>query len=111
MEAEFDLRFLTFDEPHDIGAMHDPDEDADERERKNEGMRAEEPGPEGTQGRCGQGRKRGDAEEEGHDKPNGEEDEAKRPIEAEQDSDIGGDALATLEAQPDGKQMPGKSGK
>src|SRR6476661_1385437 len=111
MGAELDLRFLAFHEPRDIFAMHDPDEGADKRERKDEGRPAEKPRPEGAEGRGSQGRERGDAEEKSHEQPDGEEDKPQRPVEAKQDPDIGGNPLATLEAEPNGKQMAGKGGK
>ena len=70
--------------------------------------RAQEKERGGGQRAGDQGGERGIAREIGDREPDRAEDQRRRPGEAEQHADIGGDALAALEAEPDRKEMAEK---
>src|SRR5262245_55098195 len=100
-----DLALGAVEEPRDVGAVHDPQQQRQQREQHRLRPIADEPQRE-RRCRAGNERgKRGVTGERGDREPDQAEGDRRRPRQAEQQADIGGDALAALEAEPNREEM------
>ena len=103
-----DLAFRTGDQPLDIGFVLPPGDDCHDRHDQCNLRLIYEPQHNRDDKSCNQSGQRGLFAELRGCKPDRGEDENHHRRHAEQGADIGGDAFAALETQPDGEEVPQK---
>ena len=95
----------------DIAFMTDQQEDGHDRNRGHgKWIRHKQPGEKGRADCSGNGGEGGNAEDHGHDQPDGYNSEAEQPGHTQEHAQRRGDALAALEAEKNGIQVAEKGG-
>ena len=101
-----DLAFAALQEPGDVLAMHEPEQQGQGRhQRRGPGVADPEPQQQRRQQARQQRRKRGIAAEIGDADPDRGKDQRDREFQADEDAEIGRDPLAAPELQPDREEM------
>src|SRR5581483_10415446 len=101
-------RLLALRQPSDVGGMADKEKHGQQQEERAKRPVSGDREQGYACGTCGERRERGIARGEGDNQPDGAEGDAGRPVKPEQDTDIGGDPFAAVEAEPDGEEMAEK---
>src|SRR5690606_32037608 len=105
-----DFRFRSSEKPGNVRAMLDEDDDAHDGQCRRMLWQAEKKERDGRGDRRGERRQRRIAAEESNAKPDHGEDQRRLPRESREHAEIGGDALAAPEAEPDRKEMAEECG-
>src|SRR5262249_4275342 len=103
-----DLTLGAVEEPRDVGAMHDPQQQRQQREQHRRRPIPHEPQRKWRRRAGNERGKRGVARERGDDEPDEAEGDRHRPCQRQQEADIGGNALAALEAEPKREEVAEK---
>src|SRR5262249_46052027 len=100
-----DLALGAVEEPRDVGVVHDPQQQRQQREQHRLRPIADEPQRERRRRAGNERGERGVTGERGDREPDEAEGDRRRPRQRQQEADIGGDALAALETEPNREEM------
>src|SRR6266545_3399344 len=101
-----DLAFGAAEQPRHVLAMAGKQQEREDGEEQRRLRPAADPERDRRRRACDQSGERGIAGERGGREPDQAEQQPHRPSEPEQHANIGGNALAALELEPDRKEMP-----